>query len=148
MRKLSTKIAAFALAGLTAFAFAAGGCEETPGPGPGPDPGTELFQNQLTVSDDYQTGVLRTASTDDYGRSFTASGDYASDKYVGIFYCLWQSYAPTSDVPDVSVFEESGKAENVLTGSDVPSQPNFTWWGKPMYDYYVAGDKWVIRRHL
>ncbi len=148
MRKLSTKIAAFALAGLTAFAFAAGGCEETPGPGPGPDPGTELFQNQLTVSEDYQTGVLRTASTDDYGRSFTASGDYASDKYVGIFYCLWQSYAPTSDVPDVSVFEESGKAENVLTGSDVPSQPNFTWWGKPMYDYYVAGDKWVIRRHL
>lgn len=32
MRKLSTKIAAFALAGLTAFAFAAGGCEETPAP--------------------------------------------------------------------------------------------------------------------
>ena len=50
MRKLSTKIAAFALAGLTAFAFAAGGCEETPGPGPGPDPGTELFQNRLGCS--------------------------------------------------------------------------------------------------
>ena len=140
MKTVWHKILALALCLVTAFAVAAcviGSDPVTPpddGGGNGGGEDTALFKNQLSASSDYGTGALSTAAADDYGNSFTASGSYDSDKYVGIFYCMWQDYGNDGYVPDVTDFQEAGRVENVLTGSEVPSMPAFTWWGKPMYD--------------
>lgn len=102
---------------------------------------------------DMQTGFLRTAGADDYGRSFTETEGF-NGNYVGIFYFLWLSEAAGSTAT-VEKWNAAGKAEYTLsgaidpeTGDSVTSAPNFTWWGEPMYGYYRVEDEWVVRKHV
>ena len=112
--------------------------------GGGDTPAT--LSGSVGASSDFGSGFLNTAATDDYGRSFSATGGYDENTYVGIFYFLWNSSA--YGVHDVSEYEKRGEVESVLTGDTVPGAPNFTYWGKPLYDYYSSTDTWVIRKHL
>ena len=101
---------------------------------------------------DFQTGFLRNAGEDDYGRAFTQTEAYG-EKVVGVFYFLWLSQAAY----DVTIDDwiARGKGEYTLTGDPdpdtgetVPSAPTFSWWGEPMYGYYKVEDKWVVRKHV
>lgn len=112
----------------------------------GDKPPSGTLSGTVGASADYGSGFLNTAATDDYGRSFSATGGYSEDTYVGIFYFLWNG--ATNGLYDVSEYEKLGMVESVLTGDTVPAAPSFTYWGKPLYDYYSASDKWVVRKHL
>lgn len=100
---------------------------------------------KLEPSDDYTTGFVSTAATDDYGRVFTAVDGY-NEKLVGIFYFLWLSQASTDT--NIDSFIEKGEVESTLTGDTVASLPTFTYWGEPMYGFYQVEDKWVVRKHV
>lgn len=47
-----------------------------------------------------ENGFLNTTATDDFGRSFDTVSEYEKDKYVGIFYFLWNGsdQSPIKDV--------------------------------------------------
>lgn len=98
-----------------------------------------------TASADLENGFIKTAGTDDYGRSFSQAEKY-NDNVVGVFYFLWASQAG-SDLT-VEEFEKNGEPEKTLTGEDVQYAPNFTFWGEPMYGYYQVEDEWVVRKHV
>ncbi len=100
---------------------------------------------ELQPSSDLETGFLRTAAEDDYGRSFGASDGY-NDNVVGIFYFLWLNQAANTNTVDKYIAE--GKAEETLTSQNGFGMPTFTWWGEPMYGYYQIEDKWVVRKHV
>lgn len=112
----------------------------------GDTPPSAALSGTVGASADYESGFLNTSATDDFGRSFSATGGYSEDTYVGIFYFLWNG--ATNGIYDVSEYEKLGRVESVLTGDEVPGSPSFTYWGKPLYDYYSASDTWVIRKHL
>ena len=59
--------------------------------GGGDTPAT--LSGSVGASSDFGSGFLNTAATDDYGRSFSATGGYDENTYVGIFYFLWNSSA-------------------------------------------------------
>ena len=102
--------------------------------------------------EDFTGGFLNTSATDDYGRSFDPVSGYEEQKYVGIFYFLWNG-ADKSDIKDVSENYEKNHTvmselliDPALGGTQL--QNAFHYWGKPLYDYYCAEDKWVIRKHI
>ncbi len=92
-----------------------------------------------------EIGFLRTAATDDYGRSFTETESY-NDNVVGIFYFLWLNQAANDNT--VEKFMAEGRGEETLTSQNGFGAPKFTWWGEPMYGYYQVEDKWVVRKHV
>ena len=94
---------------------------------------------------DLSSGFLRTAATDDYGRTFSASEGY-NDRYVGIFYFLWLSQADVDNT--VQKYIDAGRGEETLTSQVGFGNPKFTWWGEPMYGYYQVEDEWVVRKHV
>lgn len=122
------------------FLFAAVGCGEEQGGG-----GQGSLDGELQLSADLETGFLKTAATDDYGRSFGASDGY-NDNVVGIFYFLWLNQAANDNTVEKYIAE--GRAEETLTSQNGFGMPTFTWWGEPMYGYYQIEDKWVVRKHV
>lgn len=134
--KNSKKIAALALAAsmsLGALAGCAGGeLEERPG----------------GITD----GFTMTAAADDAGRAFSPVSGYEQDKYVGIFYFLWNG-SDQSPIKDVSNNYE--KNHTVMTellarqaNGGTQEMNAFHYWGQPLYGYYNADDEWVIRKHI
>ena len=107
--------------------------------------GGNTITGDLEASDDYTTGFMRTAATDDYDRSFGEVKDY-NGNVVGIFYFLWLSQA--SVTTNVDFYIEDGTVESVLTGEEVATAPTFTYWGEPMYGFYQVEDEWVVRKHV
>ncbi len=107
--------------------------------------GGNTITGELEASDDYTTGFMRTAATDDYDGSFGEVKDY-NGNVVGIFYFLWLSQA--SVTTNVDSYIEDGTVESVLTGEEVATAPTFTYWGEPMYGFYQVEDEWVVRKHV
>ncbi len=130
--------------------FAVAGCTNGRTGGPdGTSPGGETPGGGISGTleqTDLQTGFLRTAATDDFGRSFTQTESY-NDNVVGIFYFLWLSLAANDNTVEKYIAE--GRAEETLTSQNGFGTPSFTWWGEPMYGYYrLQDDKWVVRKHV
>lgn len=134
--KNNKKVAALALAvsmSLGALAGCAGGeLEERPG----------------GITD----GFTMTAAADDAGRAFSPVSGYEQDKYVGIFYFLWNG-SDQSPIKDVSNNYE--KNHTVMTellarqaNGGTQEMNAFHYWGQPLYGYYNADDEWVIRKHI
>ena len=134
--KNNKKIAALVLAAsmsLGALAGCAGGeLEERPG--------------------GFTDGFTMTAATDDAGRAFSPVSGYEQDKYVGIFYFLWNG-SDQSPIKDVSNNYE--KNHTVMTellarqaNGGTQEMNAFHYWGQPLYGYYNADDEWVIRKHI
>ena len=120
---MNKKIPALAL-GLS-LVFAAAACETTHS-GESKNNGEKKITGTYEVSADLDNGFLRTAGTDDFGRSFEQVSGY-NDNVVGVFYFLWASQAGTA--VNVESYEQEGKVENTLTGEEVKYGPNFTFWG-------------------
>lgn len=104
-------------------------------------------------------------ATDAIGRSLptaTQKGKIRPDKYVGIFYFIWQGAhgydQHSGGVPDEGVMKKSpsdtispyditkllaANAENPKYG---PVHA-FHHWGEPYFGYYLPDDEWIIRKH-
>ena len=110
--------------------------------------GGELEERPGGITD----GFTMTAATDDAGRAFSPVSGYEQDKYVGIFYFLWNG-SDQSPIKDVSNNYE--KNHTVMTellarqaNGGTQEMNAFHYWGQPLYGYYNADDEWVIRKHI
>lgn len=87
------------------------------------------------------------------------SVDVRGEKFVGIFYFTWHGchgYDVHEDHNDVQ--DPSGSVGSPYDNSELlkanPDNPQYGpvgachHWGKPYLDYYVAGDPWVVRKHV
>ena len=84
-------------------------------------------------------------ATDALGRSLPTAaetGPARANKYVGIFYFLWQGVYPGS-IYDISKLIRANQTK--LAYGPVGA---FHWWGEPEAGYYRADDPWLIRRNL
>lgn len=100
----------------------------------------------------FSNGFTQTAATDDVGRPFSPVSGYDEQKFVGIFYFLWNG-SDQSPIKDVSNNYE--KNHTVMTellarqaAGGTPEMNSFHYWGEPLYGYYNAEDEWVIRKHI
>lgn len=100
----------------------------------------------------FSNGFTQTAATDDVGRAFSPVSGYDEQKFVGIFYFLWNG-SDQSPIKDVSNNYE--KNHTVMTellarqaAGGTPEMNSFHYWGEPLYGYYNAEDEWVIRKHI
>lgn len=101
--------------------------------------------------------------TDDLGRSRPKVNDgIHSDKYVGIFYFIWQGahgYDQHGGEKANEGVMEKGPADTlspydntrlIAANPDNPAfGPNHAWhyWGEPYFGYYLPDDEWIIRKH-
>jgi hypothetical protein len=114
---------------------------------------------QLISSSAADTWVAKDA----LGRSVeTGNGKIRKDKYVGIFYFIWQG-AHGYDKHSGGVAGEGvmpKQASDTLSPYDIskllkadPDQPKygplhaFHHWGEPYFGYYLPDDEWIIRKH-
>lgn len=86
------------------------------------------------------------AATDALGRTLPMGGEVRppqDDKFIGIFYFVWQGYHGHKDVYDMTKIK-AANPDNPQWGP----QGAFHWWGEPEVGYYQATDPWVARRNL
>ena len=85
-------------------------------------------------------------ATDALNRALPLGGEVRApqpDKFVGIFYFVWQGFHGHDKVYDMT---------KILAAD--PNNPQwgpksaFHWWGEPEVGYYRATDPWVARRNL
>lgn len=101
------------------------------------------------------------AATDDVGRSLPTSlttGIYGSngEKYVGIFYFLWQGEHGDDGIYDLEKIKNTygdlakdANAKDPETGKNIYGNiGTMHWFAEPLYGYYYASDSWVIRKHM
>ena len=104
-------------------------------------------------------------ATDAIGRSLpiaTQKGKIRPDKYVGIFYFIWQGAhgydQHSGGIPGEGVMEKS--SSDTISPYDIskllaenPKNPKygpihaFHHWGEPYFGYYLPDDEWIIRKH-
>lgn len=107
-----------------------------------------------TVPNDYNYTMGGYAATDDLGRPLYTSGEvgaYGStgEKYVGLFYFLWQGEHGDSGIFDLQkIIDEVGveAAGSTSCGKYGPVDA-MHWFAEPLYGYYYANDAWVQRKH-
>ncbi len=93
------------------------------------------------------------AAVDDLGRPMYNSdevGSYKADeRYVGLFYFLWQGEHGDNGVFDLQkIIDELGVegADNTDCGKYGP-EGAMHFFAEPLYGYYYASDAWVLRKH-
>ncbi len=103
------------------------------------------FLFSQTVSKQIRAISETWVATDALGRSLPTqktAGEPKEDKYVGVFYFLWQGSHGNSLYDNSKIIAENP--------ADPQFGPRYTfhWWGEPEAGYYLANDPWVIRRNL
>ncbi len=104
-----------------------------------------------TVTTWRELGADTWVATDKLGRKLPLGGQKTpfvvpaprKDKFVGIFYFVWQGYHGTPGPFDIS--------KRLQENPDDPKwgpQGSFHWWGEPEIGYFQAADPWVARRNL
>ena len=94
------------------------------------------------------------AGTDDLGRPLYDSnevGVYEDGKrYVGLFYFLWHGQHGDDGVFDLQkiIDEEGVQAAGSLDCGRYGPEGAMHWFAEPLYGYYYASDKWVLRKHV
>jgi hypothetical protein len=83
-------------------------------------------------------------ATDALGRTlpgYKECGPPRPDKYVGIFYFLWETGkdSPLYDISKLLKADSSNPQYGPLYA--------FHWWGEPYLGYYLSDDPFVIRKH-
>lgn len=134
------------------FACACGNAPKTPtGDNPPPDdnppvPPVETEWDKMTPQ---QRTVAMLSATDDFGRTFSLSGEKEDDKYVGMFFFTLHGEMPYDEVHDVTEMTDGG-ADIGKWFTEAAKHPDNTayYWGKPLWDYYSQRDTWVIRKQL
>ncbi len=85
-------------------------------------------------------------ATDALGRALPLGGEVRaprSDKFVGVFYFVWQGFHGTPGPYDMTKLIAANPQDPQWAGKGV-----FHWWGEPEVGYYRATDPWVARRNL
>ena len=72
------------------------------------------------------------------------------DRFVGIFYFLWNGQHDPTDAGPFNVTEIMKAHPDALRNPGSPpwgpaESPHF--WGEPLFGYYLESDPWVLRRH-
>ncbi len=107
-----------------------------------------------TVPNNYNYTMGGYAATDDLDRTMYTSADtgaYGStgEKYVGLFYFLWQGEHGDHGIFDLQkIIDEVGveAAASSKCGKYGPVGA-MHWFAEPLYGYYYANDQWVHRKH-
>lgn len=128
---------------LTAVLFA--GCA----PDSGDEPGQE--QDEILLLNTTEQTVNSLTAVDRLGREVPAISGSNDERYVGLFYFLWNGQERTKQTQiydNTVLFEQLGDA--FWDGTQIVTSPpsQFHYWGEPLFGYYNAQDPWVIRRHL
>lgn len=91
---------------------------------------------------------------DDLGRVLsddTTVGQPRKDRYVGIFYFLWQGEHGTGGPYDNTKIVEGNpdavKSEEAWLASGGGGVGEHHFWGEPLFGYYTSKDIWVMRKH-
>ncbi len=94
------------------------------------------------------------AGTDDLNRPLYTSadvGNYGStgEKYVGLFYFLWQGEHGDSGIFDLQKIIDTVGVEAAASTNCGMYGPigAMHWFAEPLYGYYYANDAWVLRKH-
>lgn len=116
---------------------------------------------QILSSSKADTWVAKDA----LGRSLVTDahdGKIRKDKYVGIFYFIWQGAHgyDQADRPDADEGVKEKKSTDTQSPYDItqllkdnPKNPKygpihaFHHWGEPYFGYYLPDDEWIIRKH-
>ncbi|MBC7653726.1 MAG: hypothetical protein H7098_04535 [Oligoflexus sp.] len=102
-------------------------------------------------------------ANDDLGRTLPINQSQKKDKYVGIFYFIWQGAHGYDQHgkgmrADEGVIQKSGEEKNSPYDiskmlKENPENPQygpinaFHHWAEPYFGYYLPDDEWVIRKH-
>ena len=92
-------------------------------------------------------------ATDGLGRVLMMEGEAPApreNRYVGIFYFLWNGYHDATDDGPFDVSHIMAKDPDALQKPDSPlwgPSGAMHFWGEPLYGYYRNADPWVLRRH-
>ena len=113
--------------------------------------GTEDPVKEITLKDSEKQTVLSLSSTDALNRSFSPVNAFDDEKYVGMFYFLWQGQEPSKQTEifdNTKLLASLGEDfwDGTLLNESMPNQ--YHYWGEPLFGYYNARDPWVIKRHL
>lgn len=120
--------------------------------------GKMVHAQQLISSSGADTWV----AVDALGRKLEQEIDVKKDRYVGMFYFIWQGAhgydRHAGGNPDESVMKKN--AGDTLSPYDItqllkqkPEAPQygpvhaFHHWGEPQFGYYLSDDEWIIRKH-
>lgn len=123
-----------------------------------------LFSQKQTSPIISSTKADTWVATDGMGRvvkTVTHNGTIRKDRYVGIFYMIWEGahgYDTNRKGKDEGVQDKL--ASDTASPYDItkilaanPEHPvygpnhAFHYWGEPYFGYYVSDDEWVIRKH-
>lgn len=106
----------------------------------------------IGIAESVSNGFLNTTATDDNGKNYGAVSGYDREKYVGIFYFLWNGSAqgPIQDVTNQYEKNHTVMDELLARQGDggTPEMNSFHHWGESLYGHYCADDAWVIRKHI
>ena len=101
-------------------------------------------QNRDTRADSW-------VATDGLGRKVSTHeevGGPRKDKFVGIFYFLWEGQHGTGGPYDVTKILAADPDARKKPDSPLWGPPGaFHHWGEPLFGYYLSDDAWVIRKH-
>lgn len=74
-----------------------------------------------------------------------------SDRYVGIFYFLWQGEhgtgGPYDNTKIVTENPDAISSEEAWKNAGGGERGEHHFWGEPLFGYYTSSDLWVIRKH-
>ncbi len=91
----------------------------------------------------------QTVAVDALGRVIPSIIGERENKYVGIFYWLWNGQHYGNAVYDITKLLKEDPAALWNTNDSSKSPVSlFHFWGEPLYGYYHSEDEWVLRRHL
>ncbi|GGD64204.1 fibronectin type III domain-containing protein [Paenibacillus nasutitermitis] len=115
-------------------------------------PAGSMLPAPSTASADGEVSYGNLAGMDDLGRILPRDGQVPAErsgKYVGIFYFLWMGSHGTAGPYDVTQIRATDPGA-VNNGSSPLWGALQAWhfWGKPLYDYYLSDDAWVLRKHV
>ncbi len=93
------------------------------------------------------------AGVDSLGRKLTEDGlEPREDRYVGVFYFLWQGQHGTSGPHDnnkiVAENPDALKSEANWIKYGGGAQGAHHFWGEPLFGYYTSNDEWVMHKHV
>lgn len=91
------------------------------------------------------------AATDSLGRAVAMHeqvGPPKPDRQVGLFYFLWLGQHGTEGPFDITrILAQYPDGLNQPTSPPWGPSHKFHFWGEPLFGYYLADDRWVLRKH-
>lgn len=114
-----------------------------------PQPGPQ--EDEILLLNTCEQTINSLTATDALGRTVPSVSGTDNEKYVGLFYFLWNGQERTkqTNIYDATkLMEELG--DEFWDGTEILSSPpnQFHYWGEPLFGYYNAQDPYVLRRHM